>query len=130
MRPWSAASTSRLPLIERRGARRVDVGDRLQATLVDSDIPVRVVDISFGGFLIETAAPFPVGSLHRFRLETADRSVALTLTARTVHSRRDSASAQHSWYLSGFRFLPPQAPDAAEDFVDLLDLVMSELAWD
>lgn len=130
MRPWSSSPTSELPLIERRRARRVPVADRLQATLVDSGIPVRLVDISFGGFMVESAAPFPVSSLHRFRIETADRSVALTITARTVHSRRDSASARHSWYLSGFRFLPPPAPDAAADFVGLLDLVMSELAYE
>jgi hypothetical protein len=115
---------------QHRHAPAIDAGDWLHATLVNTAAPVRVLEVSFGGFVLETAAPFPVGSRHLFRFETADDSINLTVAARAVYSRRDSASARHSWYVSGFRFLPPSDGDAAEHFDRLLDLVASALTID
>jgi hypothetical protein len=132
MRASSFASDFRaVPVISQdRDAPAMDAGGWLHATLVDTAAPVRVLEVSFGGFVLETAAPFPVGSRHLFRFETADDSIDLTVAARVVYSRRDSASARHSWYVSGFRFLPPSDGDAAEHFDRLLDLVASALTID
>ena len=121
---------SRAPLVfaDRRRSPRIDVHDQIRGVEAVSRARIRLLDISFGGCLLESESPFEIGSLQQFELHTPDGSVSLTLTVRTVHSRRDSIEAPRSRYVSGFTFVAPRGREAQERLHQLLDAVTSALS--
>src|SRR5262249_27247588 len=55
------SGTSVAATVERRRAPRLQVLGRIQGELKPLDIPIRVLNISHGGFMVQAAVSFPVG---------------------------------------------------------------------
>jgi PilZ domain len=92
---------------ERRRAPRVEVLGHLTGEPITFDAPVTVLDLSTGGFSIETTSPMPAGQPHEFRFSLRD-GISVILLARIVHQRavtRGSAAK----YVVGFEFLDGSA---------------------
>ena len=114
---------------DRRRSPRIDVRDQVRGTLTATGTAVCVLDLSYGGCLVSTAAPFEVGSLQQLTLETENGTVSITLTVRVVHSRRADGQ-QPVAYLAGCRFLAPRTATAAAEFDRLMDALTDVLSFD
>jgi hypothetical protein len=108
---------------DRRGSPRVEARNHVLGRLVASGAAARVVDVGFGGFQLETDAPFEIGTLHQIRLYTAVAGVDVVVTGCVVYSRRDSTAARRSRYLSGFSLAGPHHWDSQAQYDRLLDAV-------
>lgn len=83
-------------------------------------VPADVIDISFGGFSIETRCSLRVGATHQFRfLTSAGRTVVLR--AKVVHCRRKQTDDWSERYISGCEFLYDPAIDTDALIDELLD---------
>jgi hypothetical protein len=71
---------------ERRRTPRVQIQGELIGEPLSFDSPVTVLDMSTGGFSIETTTPLSVGESHEFRFSLGDR-VSVILLATVVHQR-------------------------------------------
>lgn len=111
---------------DRRRSPRLAVSDQIHARLGGSDVPVRVLDISFGGCLLETDAPLRVGSLKELHFFTPQGASVCIVTARVAHSRGEAGSC----YSTGFSFVGPRGPSGAAEFDRLIDAVMGVLSTD
>ena len=78
---------SKPPVMSRRRSPRVEVGDELSITFAESASPVRVRDVSFGGFALETPTPVRVGESQLFKLRTPSEPM-LFVTARATYCRK------------------------------------------
>jgi hypothetical protein len=96
----------------RRQAPRFDTLGRIVGHLLSTDLPVRVREISFGGFSIETMRPIAAGAVHRVRF-TASDDWSVELDARSVHSRPSCAKDGSPRIATGFSFLVPHQSEAA-----------------
>jgi hypothetical protein len=100
----------------------------VRGTLVSSDRPVRVRDISFGGCQVESEALLAVGSLQQVHLETMDGSIRVTITGRIVHSRREPSRG--AVFVAGVRFLGPRTGDDIAQFNRLMDAATAVLSFE
>ena len=73
--------------------------------------------------MLETDIPFEPGILQQVRLYTAEGGVDVVVTGCVVHSRRDSTSAAHSRFLTGFSLVGPHLWDAQAQYDRLLDAI-------
>lgn len=88
----------------RRRAPRIAASDQLQVDVVSVLVPAEVLDLSFGGFSIETRCSLRVGAAHQFRfLTAAGRTVVLQATV--VHCRRKATADWSERYITGCEFL-------------------------
>jgi hypothetical protein len=71
---------------ERRRTPRVQAVGQLVGEPLSFDSPVTVLDLSTGGFSIETTVPLSLGDTHEFRFSLGDR-VSVIMLARIVHQR-------------------------------------------
>jgi len=71
---------------ERRRTPRVQAVGQLVGEPLSFDSPVTVLDLSTGGFSIETMVPLSLGDTHEFRFSLGDR-VSVIMLARIVHQR-------------------------------------------
>jgi hypothetical protein len=96
----------------RRQAPRFDTLGRIVGHLIGTDLPVRVREISFGGFSIETMGPIAEGAVQRIRF-TASDDWTVEIDARSVHSRPSCARDGSPRFATGFSFLAPHQSEAA-----------------
>lgn len=87
------------PVPDRRTKARFEIVGRLPGTLA-AERPVRLINVSLTGALIETAAPLQPDSIFNVTLES-DQQVA-TIRARVCHVRRTHLD---DGYLVGLEFL-------------------------
>jgi hypothetical protein len=115
------------PLVgERRRFPRVNVRNHRVGASGSTTGAIRVVDLSGDGFLVESPLPFASDSEHQFRLHVAD-GPDVTVTARALHSRRDSEKAEHSFFLTGFVVTGPEEWRDRPPFDGLIDAMMATL---
>jgi hypothetical protein len=88
---------------ERRKTPRLPVRGRLLGVLLDSDLPVRIREIGYGGFATETVEPLPVSVLHTVRITAKDDRSAI-LRAESLHCWPSCASDGSPCYVTGFEF--------------------------
>jgi hypothetical protein len=91
---------------ERRRHPRFLASGRLVGTLVAQDLPVRVRDVSSGGFSVETMEPVPTGATEPVRFTTADDWTAV-LEARSLHCRPSVSPNGLPLFVTGFEFAEP-----------------------
>jgi len=97
-------SSSVVVVASRRRAPRVAAGEQLQVDVVSVLVPAEVLDLSFGGFSIETRCSLRVGATHQFRfLTAAGRTVVLK--GKIVHCRRKATADWSERYITGCEFL-------------------------
>ena len=75
---------------DRRRFPRFETMGRVVGTLLAIDLPVRVRDVGFGGFAIETVDPVAPGQTHRVRLTTSD-DWSTIVDAQSLHCRPSCA---------------------------------------
>ena len=102
-----------LSWVERRRSPRLDAPHTLRVELLTGDMPLRLRDVSSGGFLVATRTAFAPGTQHTFRFLSGGW-VSRPLTAVSVHSKPDQQNP--SWFQTGFAF--EGHPDGVAELVD------------
>jgi hypothetical protein len=115
---------------ERRRFPRIAVRSPLRAATDRPAEDVTVRDVSEGGFLVETASPFPIDAVHAFRVRRPDGTFVTMLVARCVHCRRHPDPVAPPIYLAGFAFVDPTGDTAQARIHALIDHVTSVVAVD
>jgi hypothetical protein len=104
--------------VERRKSPRLPVRGRLLACLVESDRPLRIREIGFGGFATESVEPLPLSVLHHVQF-TSQNDESAVLPALTLHSWPSCLSDGTPCYVTGFEFRPDE-PAKAQEIVQML----------
>lgn len=93
---------------------------------VPLDVPMKIRDLSQGGFSTESSVPFPPGTQHQF-LFTAINQAEVSLQATVVHCRLASVGNDgHYTYITGFEFRPDEKSDKSiAAIIDTLTSVMA-----
>lgn len=116
------------PSRSRRRFPRLEVLGLVEGRLLPIDVPLKLRDLSQGGFSAESSVPFPPGTHHHFLFTTLDQN-EVALDATVVHCRLASAQTDgHYTYVSGFEFLSSDATDRS--VAQVLDTIASVLALD
>lgn len=92
---------------ERRRAPRVEILGQVTGESLTLDAPVTVLDLSTGGFRVETTGPLPTGEPHEFRFKLRD-GVSVIVLARVVHQRAVSKRPSGT-HVVGLEFLDGSA---------------------
>ena len=103
---------------ERRKSPRLPVRGRLLACLLEADRPVRIREISLGGFATETVEPLPISVRHDVRFTARDDKSAV-ISAVSLHSWPSCLSDGTPCFVTGFEFRPDD-PDKAQQTVRML----------
>lgn len=90
------------PKRERRRSPRVPVLGEIRAHLLPEGLPLPVLDLSAGGFAIQSVMPFERGAAHAFEFHSTHCS-KLVVRAVTVHCLRVTADDE-SWHIVGLSF--------------------------
>ena len=112
---------------ERRQHPRVPARGKVDATVLDDPggpSDVTIIDLSNGGFLLESSHPFLVNSIHQFRIATNKGDWLTLLTARSMHSRQSESK-----YLTGFAFVEPLGAEARQRVHTLVTHVTSVVSY-
>ena len=91
-------------------------------TLVSSNRPVRIRDVSSGGFSIETVEPLTTGTTEPVRL-TAHDDWSAVLQATSLYCRPSVSDAGMPMFTAGYAFV--ETGDAREAIATLLQKVTS-----
>jgi hypothetical protein len=112
---------SKSPLLSRRQSPRIHVEDELSITFADLVTPVRVRDVSFGGFALETADPVTVGETRVFDLRIPS-GPTLFVRAKSMYCRK---SPYRDAYFSGWVASSERAKQALMDAIN----TVTGLTW-
>jgi hypothetical protein len=111
---------------ERRQSPRIEILGQLDGFLMTVDTPVRVLDVSAGGFGVETPQPLTAGDVLECRFELRD-GVAVILQARVMHCRPKKGRRTSQRYLAGFQFVEAPTPEAEAGRAQLMARVAATL---
>jgi hypothetical protein len=106
---------------ERRRHPRFPTHNRVLGTLLVHKLPVRVRDVSQGGFSVETAQPLGTGAVEPVRFTAIDDWSAV-LEARSVDCRPSISSDGLPLFVTGYAFT---SETSADDVATLLQKVTS-----
>ena len=109
---------------ERRQHPRVAARGKVNTSVLDDPGDVTIVDLSNGGFLLESSQPFLVDSIHQFRIATNKGDWMTLLTARSMHSRQSESK-----FFTGFAFVEPLGAEARQRVHTLVEHVTSVVAY-
>jgi len=101
--------------IERRRSPRVEVYERIEGHMRPFDVPIVLLNVSSGGFLMQTPINYGVGAVHEFRFSTSDDD-GIILRARIV--RGGGAVGQYQF---GLEFVDRGTASCEEGIKALLD---------
>jgi hypothetical protein len=87
---------------ERRRTPRVEILGEIAGESLTFDSPVTVLDLSPGGFSIETAVPLSIKDTHEFRFSVRE-GISVIVLARVVHRR--PGTRRPGTYVFGLEFL-------------------------
>jgi hypothetical protein len=88
----------------RRQSPRFEVLGRIVGYLTSRNMPVRVREVGFGGFSIETLEPVTTAGVESVRFTTHDDWSA-SLLAQSLHCRPSCAADGSPRYVTGFQFV-------------------------
>jgi hypothetical protein len=102
--------------------------DPIQVEVVPVLVPADVVDVSFGGFAVETRCSLRVGASYEFRF-TLVSGRRLELRAQVVHCRRKATPDFSERYITGCEFVhdPARPTEALVD--ELVDSASQSLTF-
>ena len=109
---------------ERRRSPRFEALDKLLGILVPYDLPVRIRDVGFGGFSVETVEPLTTGARGPVRFMSPDNWTT-ELTAESLYCRPSIAADGTPRYVTGFQFINEQAADVRARISELIAKVTS-----
>jgi PilZ domain-containing protein len=96
-----------IPDTERRRFPRIEILGRIQGKIRPLDVPITLLNLSLGGFLMQTTTEYRVGEIHEFQL-TMHRRDPIMLRARIAHAMRVTAEGG-PLYLFGLEFVAGDA---------------------
>ena len=102
------------PLMSRRSSPRINIEDELSMSFADLVTPVRVRDVSFGGFALETPDPVTVGETRVFELGVPSRPT-LFVRATSTYCRK---SPYRDAYFSGWAASSERAKQTLTDAIN------------
>jgi hypothetical protein len=108
---------------ERRRAPRVEILGQVTGESLTLDARVTVLDLSTGGFRVETTGPLSTGEPHEFRF-TLRNGVSVIVLANVVHQRA-VARRPSGTHVVGLEFLDG-SPQAKADRTALVDRIVAE----
>lgn len=111
-------TTQQTRQVDRRKSPRLPVRGRLLACLVETDHPLRLREIGFGGFATETVEPLPLSVMHQVQFMSKDDKSAV-LRALSLHSWPSCLSDGTPCFVTGFEFRPDE-PTEAQQIVKML----------
>jgi hypothetical protein len=100
----------------RRKSPRWDVDGPLSALALSASRPqapvqvVQVINVSFGGFLVESATPFVPGDVYDFRFRTSRHKRPAVFKARAIYRVEHSLADPAAPFSCGFAFLNAEDP--------------------
>jgi hypothetical protein len=112
---------------DRRASPRLDVNGRIQGELESLNLPVRVCEISLGGFSIETTDPVEPG-LQVMRFTQGPWSISLSAWSR--HSRPFCGTDGEVRHVTGFEYADAQNPDTIQMIRALVERLTSVLLFE
>jgi hypothetical protein len=71
---------------------------------------VQVINVSFGGFLVESATPFEPGDVYDFRFRTSRHKRPAVFKARAIYRVEHSLTDPATPFSCGFAFLDAEDP--------------------
>ena len=107
---------------ERRKSPRLEVLGRIRGELVPLAVPITLLELSQGGFSMQTTSDFPVGAIHAFRFTSSNRP-AIVLHARIVHILRTSGGGGAVSYVIGLEFADRSRPDVEQAIKTLVSIL-------
>jgi PilZ domain len=122
----AASGRDRASGAERRLSPRIEILGQLDGFLMTVDTAVTILDLSEGGFGIDTPVPLQNGEMHECRFSLRD-GVSVILLARVVHCRPKKSKKGATRYLAGFEFLEQPNAEAASARAQLLERMASNL---
>ena len=111
---------------ELRRSQRVEIGGRVTGHLVALGAPIKIRDLGFGGFSVETSFPLRAGARLEFRFESTEGSL-FVFCARVAHSRRVSGPAGLC-YVTGLEFADKTTRKGRQTIDLLIEKVVSVLS--
>jgi hypothetical protein len=111
-----------------RRSRRREIDRLVTGQLESSGAPIKIRDISSGGFAMETSSPVSVGEVLGFRFASKDGR-SFRLRATVAHSRRMLRPDGLACYVSGVEFAAKQSLAAQQAIKGLLETVARVLAF-
>lgn len=106
----------------RRQSPRFEVLGRIVGYLTSRDMPVRVREVGFGGFSIETIEPMTTGAVESIRF-TTDDDWSAALFAQSLHCRPSCAADGSPRYVTGFQFVDQHDSNARHDIAHMIKKV-------
>jgi len=100
----------------RRKNPRLDVDGPLSALALSASRPqapvqvVQVINVSFGGFLVESATPFVPGDIYDFRFRTSRHKRPAVFKARAIYRVEHALADPAAPFSCGFAFLNAEDP--------------------
>jgi hypothetical protein len=110
---WASSSNG----FSRRESPRIEVEAVLDGKLARGNLRLSLVDLSFGGFSVESVLAFPPSTRHMFRFTTAS-GVAVNVRADAVYSRPSGMHDGADQFVAGFKYVVASQDD--ERGVDIL----------
>jgi len=100
----------------------VEVVDAIQGHIHSHDVPVTLINVSHGGFLMRTPMAYAVGDVYKFRI-TVSGEHPIVLRGRGAHQSRITTNAAPE-YLIGVAFTDRQITACAQG-IDVLVAAVS-----
>jgi hypothetical protein len=115
------------PSSDLRRSRRLAIDRVIKGELVSPRAPLKICDISAGGFAMETSFPVRTGEVLSFRFSARDGS-SILVRATVAHSRQISSPIGPVVYLSGLEFaakFTTRSQQAIKGLLEEVRLVLS-----
>jgi len=88
---------------ERRRYPRIEILGRVHGSVRPLDVPITLLNLSLGGFLMQTPMQYQIGETHEFQLTMAQKD-PIVVRARIAHAMR--VTVEHGpLYLFGLEFV-------------------------
>ena len=117
--PGSDAVSNRAT-VERRRSIRIEVRERIEGHMRPFDVPITLVNVSRGGFLMQTPIKYGLGAIHEFHFTKGDDD-PIALRARIV---RGGGSAGQ--YQFGLEFVERGTSPCEEGIESLIAWLQGE----
>ena len=111
------------PTIERRRYPRIEILGRIKGVVKPLDVPITLLNLSLGGFLMQTPMEYHIGEIHEFQFTMGEKE-PLIVRARIAHAMR--ATVEHKpLYLFGLEFVDRDTRIGDEPVQSLVSALMT-----
>jgi len=107
---------------ERRRYPRIEILGRIEGVIRPLDVPITLLNLSLGGFLMQTPMEYHVGEIHEFQF-TMSKMDPIVARARIAHAMRVTVDHQPV-YLFGLEFIDRDTRAGDEPVQSLVTALM------